>query len=209
MIIYKITNKANGKVYIGQTCRTLEERMSEHRRHHKTAIDKAMQKYGYDGFLIETIDTAQSIEELNEKEIKWIAHYNCIVPNGYNQCIGGENTMGYHHKEESKRKMAKAKSVVFAGEGNPFFGRKHSEESKLKMSIQRKGLAHLTENQVKRLRESHHTVKVINLDTGEVFNSVKAAANAYNLKDTHITRVCKGKRKTTGGFRWAYYKEAQ
>lgn len=49
--------------------------------------------------------------------------------------------------------------------------------------------------------------KVINLDTGEIFESVKAAAEQYGLKDTHITRVCKGKRKSTGGFRWSHYNE--
>ena len=43
-----------------------------------------------------------------------------------------------------------------------------------------------------------------NVDTGEVFDSVKKAAEKYGLKDTHISRVCKGKRKTTGGFKWEY-----
>ena len=62
----------------------------------------------------------------------------------------------------------------------------------------------MTADQVERLRMSHHTVKVRNVETGEVFNSVKEAAREYNLKETHITRVCKGKRKTTGGFHWCY-----
>ena len=61
-------------------------------------------------------------------------------------------------------------------------------------------MVHLTDEQVTNLRKPHHTVKVLNVETGEVFNSVKAAAEKYGLKDTHITRVCKGKRKRTGGF---------
>lgn len=49
-------------------------------------------------------------------------------------------------------------------------------------------------------------MKVENLDTNEIFNSIKEATEYYNLKDsTHITRVCKGKQKTTGGYRWAYF----
>ena len=133
-------------------------------------------------------------------------HYDCITPKGYNQCYGGNNTCGYHHKEESKQKMSIKKSQNYIGEGNPFYNKTHSEESRKKMSEARKGLKHLTEEQIKRLRESHHTVKVINVDTGEVFDSIKDAGLKYNIEPTHITRVCKGKRKTCGGYRWEYVK---
>lgn len=204
VIIYKITNNINGKVYVGQTCRSLADRMSEHIRHDVIVIDKAIRKYGIENFTVEQIDVACDIDELNQKECFWIAHYNSMLPNGYNQCAGGDNTVGFHHRVESKQKMSIKKTVQYVGDGNPFFGKRHSEESRKKMSDARKGLAHLTDEQVKNLRLSHHTVKVRNVETGEVFNSVKEAAMTYALKETHITRVCKGKRKTTGGFHWCY-----
>lgn len=204
IVIYKMTNMVNGKVYIGQTVRSVEERMLEHYRHDTILVDKAIQKYGKDNFSVEVIDTAATIDELNAKEQYWIEQYDSITPNGYNQCAGGDNTMGYHHREESKQKMSEAKAESYLGEGNPFYGKEHSEESKQKMSQARKGLAHLTEEQVKKLRQSHHTVRVMNVETGEIFDSVQAAANKYGLKDTHITRVCKGKRNRTGGFHWKY-----
>lgn len=207
MVIYKATNKANGKIYIGQTARTLQERMAEHLRHHTTAFDKALQKYGADGFVVEQIDTAETLDELNQKEAYWIRFYGCVLPNGYNMCDGGGNTQGYHHSEESKRKMSKSKATIYIGADNPFHGKKHTEESKQKMSAARKGMAHLTEEQVAKIRLSHHTSKVRNVETDEVFCSIKEAAERYGLKDTHITRVCKGKRKTTGGFHWEYVKE--
>lgn len=204
MIIYKVQNKTNGKIYIGQTARDIKVRIDEHCRHSSTAIDAAIAKYGIESFDVEQIDTAETIEELNEKEIYWIQFYSSMAPNGYNLCEGGDNTIGYHHKDISKRKMSVAKSKMYVGEGNPFYGKKHSSESKKKMSEKRKGLAHLTQEQIDTLRASHRTVKVRNIDTGEVFDSVKAAAERYGLKDTHITRVCKGKRKRTGGYRWEY-----
>lgn len=204
MIIYKITNKINGKIYVGQTTRSLNERILEHARHNTIVVDKAMQKYGIDSFEIEQIDSASNIDELNEREKYWIKYYDCVVPNGYNQCNGGENTAGYHHKEESKRKMSKTKSAIYIGRNNPFFGKKHSDISKKKMSEQRKGMGHLSEEQVKRLRSSHYKVKVRNVETGEVFDSAKEAATKYGLKETHIIRVCKGKRNRTGGFHWCY-----
>ena len=104
MIIYRIHNSITGKDYIGQTIRSLEERTAEHIRKNNSVISKAIKKYGIENFVIEEIDSASTIEELNEKEIYWISKYNSIVPNGYNQCIGGGNTFGFHHREESKKK---------------------------------------------------------------------------------------------------------
>lgn len=204
MTIYKMTNNINGKVYIGQTVRTLDERNKEHARHHTIIVDKAIQKYGFENFTVEQIDSASTIEELNEKEMYWIKHYDCITPKGYNQCFGGGNTCGFHHREESKKKMSEKKSDIFLGKGNPFFGKVHSSESKKKMSEKRVGMAHLTRGQVKKLRESHFNRKVRNIDTGEIFDSIKKASEKYGINETHITRVCKGRRKKTGGFRWEY-----
>lgn len=203
MIIYTFKNKVNGKVYVGQTCRTFKERMGEHLRHKNTTLGKALAKYGIDNFEYKIIDEAKTIEELNEKEIFWIEKLNSITPYGYNLCKGGNNTLGYNHKEESKKKMSLSKKGTFKGEDNPFFGKKHTQETRQKMRDA------WTEERKEQLRLSaktrkHRTVKVRNVDTGEVFDSVKEAAEKHNLKDTHISRVCKGKRKTTGGFKWEY-----
>ena len=65
MIIYKIVNCVNGKIYIGQTIQKLERRMYSHfNRHTKTCISKAIQKYGKENFKYEIIDTAKTREEL-------------------------------------------------------------------------------------------------------------------------------------------------
>ena len=205
MIIYKMTNKVNGKIYIGQTTRTLEERTREHLRHDSIIIDKALKKHGLDNFLIEEIDQAKTIDELNEKETYYINFYNSMVPNGYNQCFGGSNSLGFKHRKESRQKMSVAKREKYKGKGNPFYGKRHNEKSKEKMREKRKGLAHLDAEQVRKLRESHYTRPVKNLDTNEVFRSIKEAAEKYKIEPTHITRVCKGKRKRTGGYRWVYF----
>lgn len=178
--------------------------MREHERHHATAIDKAIAKYGSGSFAVEVVDTAETVDELNRKEREWIAFYDCIAPKGYNLCEGGDNTQGFHHREESRRKMSESKSRKYKGAANPFYGKQHSEESKRRMSETHKGMAHLTTEQVDNLRKSHYRAKVRNVETGEVFDSVQDAANAYGVKATHITRVCRGKRKTTGGFHWEY-----
>lgn len=203
MIIYKITNNINGKIYIGQTTRSLEERLSEHKRKRKPLISKALRKYGIENFSIEIIYEASTIDELNKKEFEFIRKYNCITPNGYNQCEGGGNTIGYNHTKEAKERMSKAKSKIYTGENNPMYGKHHSDEAKKKMSEKRKNRK-LTDEWKKKIGDSCKK-KVINIDTGEIFNSIKEAAEYYNLKDTHISRVCKGKRNKTGGFRWKYF----
>lgn len=205
MYIYKITNNVNGKVYIGQTVRTVKERFDEHCRHSVTYIDRAINKYGKVNFTVETIYTAKDLEELNEKEKYYISYYHSNQNNiGYNLCDGGDNTEGYRHREESKRKMSESKSRLYMGESNPFYHKHHSEEQRKKWSESRKGLNHMSEDARKRFRESHRTVKVLNVTTGEKFNSIKEAAERYNVEPTHITRVCRGRRKSVGGFVFVY-----
>lgn len=210
MVIYKLTNKTNGKVYVGQTTRDLKTRMAEHSRKKQTIVGKAIHKYGIENFIVEEIDNGETVDELNTKEIDWISKFNCIAPNGYNQCIGGDNTEGFNHRESSKKKMSEShKALDKHGANNPFFGVNHTDEQRKKWSEDRKNDPRYKENMKKAQLASLKSlrVKVVNLDTKEVFESIKQAADKYDLKATHITRVCRGRRKTTGGFRWMYYDE--
>ena len=88
MIVYKITNLLNGKIYVGQTKKTLDKRFKEHSKA-KTVIGAAIRKYGAENFKIEVIEFCQNFLELNEREIFWIEKLNCKVPNGYNVADGG------------------------------------------------------------------------------------------------------------------------
>jgi len=95
MIIYKSTNKVNGKIYIGQTTNSLETRIKNHIKESKKdnvrrPFLKAIKKYGVENFLFEIVDHADNLDELNEKEINCISEYNSIAPNGYNITGGGQ-----------------------------------------------------------------------------------------------------------------------
>lgn len=105
MIIYKITNLINNKQYIGQTIKTKEQRWREHISPSSrcTYIKNAIQKYGKENFIIEQIDSAESLSELNEKEKYWIDKLNSLTPNGYNLRTGGDN---HKASEDTKRKMS-------------------------------------------------------------------------------------------------------
>lgn len=92
MVIYKITDKANGKLYVGMTKDSIINRWNQHislKYSGATLLMRAIKKRGSDNFTIEGIDTALSIEELKEKEILWIKKLNTQRPNGYNIQPGG------------------------------------------------------------------------------------------------------------------------
>lgn len=204
MIIYKITNKISGKCYIGQTIQTLEQRWYKHIHDSRCpAIRDAIAKYGIDSFSIEVIDTAETIDDLNEKEIYWIKHFNSIVPNGYNLQTGGKNC---RCAESTKRKL----SELNIGCNHPNYGKSRSFETRKKISEARKGMK-FTDEHIQRLKESHLGVvnecllkKVRCVETGQVFNSIKEAKASCGRNNIHIGEVCNGKRKTAGGFHWEY-----
>ena len=95
--IYKITNKLNGKVYIGQTIKSLEERFQKHcwgtsendRYHLNMAIKRAIKKYGKENFTINLIEEVET-DKLDEREVYWISFYDSYNK-GYNCTLGGQN----------------------------------------------------------------------------------------------------------------------
>lgn len=105
MIIYKITNKINGKVYIGQTIHTLARRMANHIKCAKNGVDRhlynAMRKYGIENFEFEEIDHADNIEDLNYLEAYYITQYDS-VRKGYNMGYGGDNNVMFSDKVYQK-----------------------------------------------------------------------------------------------------------
>ena len=116
MWIYKITNIQNNKVYIGQSIRPIEQRF---KRHISDALNnildthfaRAIRKYGKDSFQIETIDTAQTQEELNRKEQYWIQQYDS-VNNGYNETDAISKCGGNTYKSKTKEEMSKIKEKI-------------------------------------------------------------------------------------------------
>ena len=94
MLIYKIQNKINGKIYIGQTINSIEKRFGSHikaanNKKNNSIIYKAIRKYGVQSFEVSVIDEAKDKETLNEKEKYWIRKLNSLSPHGYNISIGG------------------------------------------------------------------------------------------------------------------------
>ena len=151
--IYKITNRVNGKCYIGQS-QDIATRFREHRyllrqnKYGNRKIQNAWNKYGEENFTFEIIEECM-IEELDEKEIKYIREYDSHH-NGYNNTNGGDGVRGWKHNDEFKKKMSLSnkinpriptqEQIERLIEYNKTRDYHHSEETKQKMRAAHKGL---------------------------------------------------------------------
>lgn len=195
MVIYKLTNILNGKIYVGQTIQDLKERWYGHCKAISkcTAIARALKKYGKHNFTIEQIDRADNLEDLNKKEVEWIAKLRSNTKGiGYNLTTGGMNAIP---SEETKQKMRGPRPMI----SMKMTGRKPSEETKKKMSEARKNSPHLA--------KVEEPVLCVEINT--VYKSLSEAARSLNISVSNICNVVKGKRKSAGGYTFMYIKGAK
>ena len=108
-VIYKIINKINGKVYIGQTKNNFNkryaykgkgiERVYKYHKYNKengypfnNHLLNSIEKYGIENFeVIEEFEKCDNLDKLNEREKYWIGYYESNNNlKGYNETIGGE-----------------------------------------------------------------------------------------------------------------------
>ena len=92
-----------------------------------------------DTFELIKIDSAETLEELYEKEIYYINQYDSnyfVNKNGYNMSFGGEGNHGYNFTEEDKQKMSESRKKYF--KDNPEGRKKGSEAQKKDLKILKK-----------------------------------------------------------------------
>lgn len=208
--IYKITNDINGKMYIGQTGRTLAERFEEHRKEAKRQrtlgrpFYDAIRKYGIEHFHIEMIEETDCPKE---REIYWIEYYGTFK-NGYNATFGGDGKwyIDYDLVVETYKQTGNMVETA-----NLLGICLDSVDNILKIKDEQKRTSSdiLIEKYAKQLN-------MFDLNGGYIKTFISAyEAARYLIKNgltncklttikTHIVEVCKGKRKTASGFKWSY-----
>ena len=180
--IYKITNKLNGKVYIGQSI-NIEKRWNQHiNAKDNFVIHNAIKKYGEENFKFEVLLECPA-EMLDVWERDMIALYDCISPNGYNLTEGGGRCKC---SEETKKKMSEAHK-----------GMHHSEETRLKMSNIRKGVKlkpHSEETKIK-MSKAHKGKRL----SEEAKHRMSVAKKGIHLSEEHKRKLSdakKGKKRS-------------
>ena len=204
-VVYRVTSPS-GKVYVGITRRSLDQRKIEHlylARTRSRHFSAALRKYG-PAMAWEVLEKGiATLAEANERERHYIALYRSAErAHGYNLTKGGDGVVA---SEETRKRMstsAKARGVsarqlanLENGRGDFWKGRRHSAESRARMSTSHSGrvpseetrakmsAAHtgqaFTEEHKRRIREGN--ANPVRRSDGSVFSSATEAAKALGL----------------------------
>lgn len=232
-IIYKVTNQENGKIYIGQTIQTLNERKNKHyykarQEEYTTHFINALRKYPEEVFIWEIIDEAEAQEALDEKEKYWIAYYNS-VEEGYNTKDGGQTIVV---TDKFLEQCGSYPFYAFDLKGNKLGEFLNQREFSRQYGVGKGDIYRMLHNQTyycngiicidketfteKRLQEciKHAQMKTTpfiarNIETGEVFGpftNKTECKKILGLKSNHISEVLEKKRKTQEGYTFVYCK---
>lgn len=172
MLVYQITNKIDGKRYIGQTTKSLEDRWKDHIAVRKNPscryLYSAIQKHGAENFEVKTLIIVGTKWEMDLYETGLIKAYNTKAPNGYNLTDGGDGAQGFVFTDEQRKKISDGlmgrkmsniarQKLLERNKGNKFSeGIKMSEEHKLKLIAINKGRKH-TEEELQKMAAARMT----------------------------------------------------
>lgn len=205
--IYQITNKINGKIYIGKTERTIQERWKEHCRDYakeqceSRPLYRAMKKYGIENFSIELIEETNIPEE---RETFWIEQKGSFKY-GYNATMGGDGKryldydliVSVFQKVQNITETAKIIGIDVHTVSRVLHDRSIYVPSSSEVNQKKLGKIveqyDLNGNHIR----SFPSTKTAAESLGKVTSTSKGATS-------HISDVCKGKRKTAYGYIWKF-----
>ena len=115
--IYLIVNKVNGKTYVGQR-KSSKEWYNDGYMGSGKLLKPAKKKYGIENFEKFLIQYCYSQEETDKAEKFWIAEYRSRGKAEYNIADGGQGGgfKGKRHSEETKRKLSESLKEAFKSE---------------------------------------------------------------------------------------------
>lgn len=208
--VYKHTCP-NDKVYIGITNQNPLRRWNSGRGYQNQKLfHRAILKYGWDNIRHEILLDDLTKEEAYQKEIELIGQYKSNQKEfGYNVSSGGQGSNNVSPSAETRMKI----SIALKGKNTWQKGRKASEETKQKMSASHIG--HYGWTKGKPLTKEHREKVAKGLSKkvwqfslqGEFIKEWESGIlveRTLKISSGHISRSCRGQRKTAGGFIWRY-----
>jgi group I intron endonuclease len=207
-VVYLVTNKVNGKRYIGVTTQSVQGRLKEHFCHAKMNRNnghfyRAIRKHGVEVFEVEVLKECISKREALETEIRLIAE---LKPE-YNSTKGGDGQLGRPMSALGRKKISQVHK------GNKYrLGQKHTEKTidRLK-EISREPAQKARWAIFSGLGPIAASRKVICHDDGIIYKSASAAAEHYGVAKSSLIELClrNPRRKSVGGMRFSYVETIQ
>lgn len=205
-IVYSHINKTNEKKYIGITCQKPQDRWGKDGYNYRESkrFWNAIQKYGWDNFDHVILHEGLSKEEACQKEKELIAELETTNSEyGYNIHEGGglppvmygeDNPFFDDHR--------------FAGENHPMYGKKHTEETKKKMSLNHRDVSKEKNpfyGDHRFAGKNHPNAKAIQcIETGVVYDTVTQAERDTGVARQSIAKQIRGTISHAGGLHWKY-----
>jgi len=152
--VYKISNSANGKFYIGSS-NNLKNRHRQHfqdlraNRHRNNLLQRAWNKYGEKSFSFEIICECKSALDALDKEqfyLDTLAPFNRET--GYNIRVEANSNAGCSSSDDAKENIRRAR-----------IGKEASEETRRKMSLAQKDRPRQSEDAIRRSSEKRKGAK--------------------------------------------------
>ena len=222
--IYKLTGPT-GKIYIGCTKREPEKRWQKGKGYCRNRMMWAdIEKYGWDAF--EKVILCDNLlkEAADKLEDEFIQYYDSRNPDkGYNIFTGGSgkgtemSALGIQHCRESRYELwsrpdYRTKQKVERKSryaGNPeackkmSLATKKAIDSEIRKKMSERKLAFYAAGNKPQTKSR----PCYCMETGERFRSLTAAGKAYGVSQPEISRCCKGKAQTAGGYHWRFQEE--
>jgi group I intron endonuclease len=209
-IIYRVINKINGKIYIGQTTKTLKYRAKRHlesaKRNDGNRFQKALNKHGIENFEFEEIDSGNSSKELNYLEKYWVKFYNTLsFEMGYNSVMPCE--VDYIKvRTKNKGRIPPNKGLKMSKERRLEF-EKNGEKSRYKNGHEvpiewRKSWSKKFKGRHFSVKTEFLSVKIQCIETEKIYNSLNEAAREFQISHTNFSNYFSGRVKSVAGFQW-------
>lgn len=205
-IVYALLDPETNVIrYVGKTTYTLNKRFNNHISTAKTTKVKSkvlnwirkLQKKNLKPIIMELEQFNNEID-LNNAEIFYISYFRFLTTNLLNLTDGGDGVTGFNVSKQTRNKISNSK-----------LGKKLTEDTKLKQSNSRKKYLNSqlylnNKNQLRNNKIQKFGKKVICINTGEIFNSINQASQILKCDESNITKVCKGKLKSTKGYKFEF-----
>lgn len=221
--IYCIENISTNKKYIGQSI-SITERWQKHKYelnhsiHDNDYLQKAWNKYGESDFRFYILKYCEA-DELDKFEKYYIEYYHTLDRSfGYNLKSGGQYSN--FQTDEVRKKISDSNKRTYqnsnlkeirridalnqwanpeikqkiTGENNGMYGKTHSKDARRKISEAQKG----------HISPYRNLTPVLCIETNKTYECAAVAQKELNVS-TSILEVCKGNRKTAGGYHWKFF----